>query len=59
MKGVHVLSHYRFGSVAVCGATLGEEIICGLERIDNDDMVSEDVSIYDIAWIERVSQVPS
>jgi hypothetical protein len=30
-KYVHVLGHCRIGSVAVCGATLGEEIICGLQ----------------------------
>jgi hypothetical protein len=45
-KYVHVLGHSTIGSVAVCGTTLGEEIICSLERAEDGDMVSEDVIIY-------------
>jgi len=45
-------------AVAVCGATFGEEIIRSLERTEDDDMVSQHVGIDDIAWIERVRDVP-
>ena len=57
-KHAHVLGHGRTGSVAVCGSTLDEEIICGDERVENENMVSKDVRIDDIAWIAQVRNVP-